>query len=372
MVRIRKAIGRSVRASRACALCAFTALALSLGGCSLLGGRGTSGTAGTEHIDPQIPAEYLVEEGVLTVAFDTTDAPQGITQDDGTVTGYNADVAAALAHQLGLKVRVVDASDAAEVLEGDQADLYFGAAPDDGDDALTSVGSYLDDAPAVFALTENADAVSASELSTWTVGVQASSAAQDALVKAGISAPQQTYSNVNECFAALVGGEVDCVACDAAAGSYLARAFEGVEFVGTIDAVDEYDIVADADALELIDKVSEALGDIASNGTLDAVHAAWYGSVPRELANTLVDGVTLMVEEPQTEDSSEDEEDEDGLGSSEDGLADESADEPDETLADDSTDGLDADTLADDQEEDLGSASASSPTDAYRAEESVL
>ena len=368
MVRIRKAIGRSVRASRACALCAFTALALSLGGCSLLGGTGTSGTAGTEHIDLQIPAEYLVEEGVLTVAFDTTDAPQGITQDDGTVTGYNADVAAALAHQLGLKVRVVDASDAAEVLEGDQADLYFGAAPDDGDDALTSVGSYLDDAPAVFALTENADAVSASELSTWTVGVQASSAAQDALVKAGISASQQTYSNVNECFAALVGGEVDCVACDAAAGSYLARAFEGVEFVGTIDAVDEYDIVADADALELIDKVSEALGDIASNGTLDAVHAAWYGSVPRELANTLVDGVTLMVEEPRTESSLDDEGDEDELGTSEDGLTDES----NEALADEPTDDLDADTLADDQEEDLDSESASSSTDTYQADDSEL
>lgn len=368
MVRIRKAIGRSVRASRVCALCAFTALALSLGGCSLLGGTGTSGTAGTEHIDPQIPAEYLVEEGVLTVAFDTTDAPQGITQDDGTVTGYNADVAAALAHQLGLKVRVVDASDAAEVLEGDQADLYFGAAPDDGDDALTSVGSYLDDAPAVFALTENADAVSASELSTWTVGVQASSAAQDALVKAGISASQQTYSNVNECFAALVGGEVDCVACDAAAGSYLARAFEGVEFVGTIDAVDECDIVADADALELIDKVSEALGDIASNGTLDAVHAAWYGSVPRELADTLVDGVTLMVEEPRTESFLDDEGDEDELGTSEDGLTDES----NEALADEPTDDLDADTLADDQEEDLDSESASSSTDTYQADDSEL
>lgn len=368
MARIQEAIGRSVRASRACALCAFTALALSLGGCSLLGGAGTSGTAGTERIDPQIPAEYLVEEGVLTVAFDTTDAPQGITQDDGTVTGYNADVAAALARQLGLKVRIVDASDAAEVLEGDQADLYFGAAPDDEDDTLASVGSYLEDAPAVFALTENADAVSASELSSWTVGVQASSAAQDALVKAGISAEQQTYSNVNECFAALVGGEVDCVACDAAAGSYLARAFEGVEFVGTIDAVDECDIVVDADALELIDKVSEALGDITSNGTLDAVHAAWYGSVPRELANTLVDGVTLMVEEPRTDDSSEDEEDEDGLDASEDGLADES----EETLADGSTDDLDTDALADDQTEDLGSASASSSTDAYQVEESEL
>ena len=188
------------------------------------------------------------------------------------------------------------------------------------------------------------------------------------LVKAGISASQQTYSNVNECFAALVGGEVDCVACDAAAGSYLARAFEGVEFVGTIDAVDECDIVADADALELIDKVSEALGDIASNGTLDAVHAAWYGSVPRDLANTLVDGVTLMVEEPRTESSLDDEGDEDELGTSEDGLTDES----NEALADEPTDDLDADTLADDQEEDLDSESASSSTDTYQADDSEL
>ncbi|MFR7732322.1 MAG: hypothetical protein ACLU7D_02525 [Collinsella sp.] len=45
--------------------------------------------------------------------------------------------------------------------------------------------------------------VSTDTLNTSTLGVQMSSASQEALAKQSITANQKTYSNINECFEAL-------------------------------------------------------------------------------------------------------------------------------------------------------------------------
>ena len=127
----------------------------------------------------------------------------------------------------------------------------------------------------------------------------ASAAAADALAKAGVTAEQKAYANVNECFDALASGEVDCVACDATAGAYLARAYEGVGFAGTLGAVSVSGVAVLSSASDLSDEVSAAFEEIASDGTLSAVHAQWYGSLPSSLSDALVNGVTLSEDDGQ-------------------------------------------------------------------------
>lgn len=60
--------------------------------------------------------DALVTPGTLTVALDTSDAPQAMQGADGNLTGYAVDAARALASRMGLKVAFVDASSADSAL----------------------------------------------------------------------------------------------------------------------------------------------------------------------------------------------------------------------------------------------------------------
>lgn len=252
-----------------------------------------------DAVTPALDADSLVSAGVLTVAFDATNAaPQGLIENDGSIGGYYADVAAALAQRLGLSLALVDDAGASRVLEDGEADLFLGAAPSVERDGISVVGDCLEDASAVFVPHDRAATLTADFLSALTVGVQDSSAAQDALAQAGITAEQKTFLNINECFEALDAGEVDCVACDATSGSYLARAYTDVAFAGTLDGVTSYGAAA-ADA-QVIEQVEAALEALAADGTLDAVHAAWYGTLPLSLTGTTLSGVTVSSSDTDT------------------------------------------------------------------------
>lgn len=295
-------------------------VALFTGGCSFTSFLPSAADTAEEELEPQVSSDALVEPGVLTVAFNTSDAPEGLVAEDGTVSGYYADVASALARKLGLKVAFVNAASADGAISDGDADLFIGAASSDGGSSLTVFGDCLEDAPAIFVSSDRAENLSAMGLTSMTIGVQSSSSAQDALSKAGIAAQQESYTNVNECFEALAAGEVDCIACDATSGAYLARAYDGIAFAGILDAVTVEGVAVDSDNAELIDAVTEALDELSIDGTLDAVHAAWYGSVPLSLSDSMLDGVTVSTS--STRGSSSDEDADDADDDSSDGSSD--------------------------------------------------
>ena len=278
-------------------------LACALTGCTI--GTPTRAEVEEETVEASLSSPTIAEDGVLIVAVDTSDAPQAMTDSDGNLEGYDIDVALAIAERLGLSVRVVDATNASSGIEEQGADIYIGTDADDVPDGYESTSVYLEDATAIFMNTEisTVSSVSLSSLESATIGVQDGSASQDALTNAGILGTQQTYSNVNECFEALAAGEVDCVACDATAGAYLARLYSNVEFVGTISSTSSFTIVMPESNEELVEAVSEALDDVEADGTLAALHTVWYGDLPTSLTGQQIEGVTIEDENGEEESS---------------------------------------------------------------------
>lgn len=271
------------------AVCA-AAVALCGSGCALT--TPSRAEVRPEAVEPQVSSSALVEDGVLTVALNTSSAPQAMLAQDGTVTGYAADVARELGEKLGLPVAFVDSASVSALADG-EADIFLGAAPSASNDEVETVGSYLEDASALFCRTDKAEAVSAASLAGATVAVQGSSAAADALNSAGISVNQEVCTNVNECFEALAEGRVAYVACNAAAGAYLARAYAGVRIAGTLDAPSMLQVSVRASGPELAEAVAEAFDSVAADGTLDSVRTFWFGALPGSLSGTLVSGVEL-------------------------------------------------------------------------------
>ncbi len=265
--------------------------AVGAGGCSLM--TPALDEAEPAVVDQQVDDSQLVTPGTLTVAVDTSDAPQAMVN-QGVTQGYAVDVAAALAEHLGLDLAVVDGSSPSDVLGSRTADVLIGATSSQEDDAVSVVGDYLENATAVFTTAGDSDAVAtADELNGAVIGVQASSASQEALVRTGITGEQKTYSNVNECFEALASGEVDYVVSDATAGAYLARAYPGVHFAGVLSQATVLGVAVPTAMPDLAEAVSTTLDDLSGDGTLAAVHAVWYGSLPMSLSDQVVSGVTI-------------------------------------------------------------------------------
>lgn len=248
-----------------------------------------------ETVTPTVSDDALVTPGTLTVALDTSDAPQAMQGADGNLTGYAVDAARALASRMGLKVAFVDASSADSALGDKKADIFIGDINStDGD--ISTLGTCLYDAAAVFGKTSDGESLSVSTetLNTATLGVQTSSASQEALAKQSITANQKTFSNINECFEALESGEIDYVICDSTAGGYLARLMSEVSYVGALEAPSTLGVAGASSNDELCRAVSDALDDITVDGTLEAVHCVWYGTMPYDLTTKTVSGASVQ------------------------------------------------------------------------------
>ena len=248
-----------------------------------------------EAVTPTVSDDALVTPGTLTVALDTSDAPQAMQDTDGNLTGYAVDAARALASRMGLKVAFVDASSADSALGDKKADIFIGDINSTNGD-INSLGTCLYDAASVFGKTSDGEplSVSADTLNTSTLGVQMSSASQEALAKQSITANQKTYSNINECFEALESGEVDYVICDSTAGGYLARLMSQISYVGALEAPSTLGVAGLASNDELCRAVSDALDGITVDGTLEAVHSIWYGTMPYDLTTKTVSGANMQ------------------------------------------------------------------------------
>jgi len=228
-----------------------------------------------ETVTPTVSDDALVTPGTLTVALDTSDAPQAMQDADGNLTGY--------------------AVDAARALSDKKADIFIGdVRSTDGD--ISSLGTCLYDAPAVFGKSSDGESLSVSTetLNTATLGVQTSSASQEALAKQSITANQKTFSNINECFEALESGEVDYVICDSTAGGYLARLMSQISYVGALETPSTLGVAGLAANDELCRAVSDALDGITVDGTLEAVHSVWYGTIPYDLTTKTVSGADVQ------------------------------------------------------------------------------
>lgn len=280
--------------SRRSAIAALTSAAALVGmsGCTLF--VPSLEDAPSETASQAVDDALLVTPATLTVAVDYSDAPQSMDNGDGP-EGYAVDVARAMAEHLGLAVAMVQGTSPSNALPDGSADVFLGAtssAPS-GDD-ISVFGNYLEDATAVFGMVDaDAPTPSLSEISQGVVGVQESSASQEAATRAGLTGTQETYTNVNECFEALAAGTVDYVVCNATAGAYLSRAYAGTSFVGTLSSITPYGAAVLTSASDLQQVLSDCLSELSDDGTLDAIHSYWYGSLPFSLSDTAIAGATI-------------------------------------------------------------------------------
>lgn len=246
---------------------------------------------------PAVDASLLKQADTLTVGIPAVEtAPLSVTTSDGSLEGIDIDLAHALADELGLRsVQVVSVTDIAGALQ-ESCDIVMGVSSETAQGAVVT-GGYAQGATGLFTTQEVSTPIDVSALSGASVGVQTGSVSQSTLAELQLGVTETTFSNLNEAFDALESGAVSYVACDAYAGAYLATAYDGVHFAGTLDDPVETGIAASSADLQVA--VQTALNAVSSNGVGDLLRVRWVGELPMLTEATKVTGV--VVPAPETE-----------------------------------------------------------------------
>ncbi|MHB8761893.1 MAG: substrate-binding periplasmic protein [Coriobacteriia bacterium] len=239
------------------------------------------------QLEPRINPPVIAAEGVLKTGVDLSYPPFAGT-DDGKTAGIDVDVAAAIAERLGLRLELIDVPQAemAEALSSGRIDIMLGATPitDAVLADVSSAGSYLIDAPAIFSLTTAGSAVATltvDDLPGRRVGAQNGSPSFWELESEFGEGFPSSYETLRGAFEALTAGEVDVVVASAAVGAYLARDFDSVAFSGQFAPGVPLGVAVRKDATELETEIRSTLDALAADGTLDTIRGKWLGDLPQ-------------------------------------------------------------------------------------------
>jgi ABC-type amino acid transport substrate-binding protein len=222
----------------------------------------------------------IAKEGVLRIGVDAHYPPYA-SFDGKQVVGLDADVAAALAGQLGLKPEFVDVpgDQLDSALREKRVDVAFGGVtvPEAALSDVAVSTSYLSDAPVLFARDAS---VSAESLDAVRVAVQKGSLAYW-LVR--VRVPQDrlvAFATLREAFAAVAADKADAVAGDGIVAGYVRRDFPALRFAGQLGDAAPLAVTVAKDGASIEAPVREAMDELAATGVLDAIRGKWLGDLP--------------------------------------------------------------------------------------------
>ena len=226
-----------------------------------------------------LPAGATLEQGVLTVGVNTSNAPYCWPTSDGTrLQGIDVDVALALGTQLGCDVKFVIDGATYNGAAGGTCDIAMGVSTSTLPGSEVLVGNYAESAPAVFARNFSGT-LSDTDLEGATVGVQNDSASARATQQAAPGAQLSGFSTLNDAFAALESGGVAYVACDSFMGGYLAMGYSDISLAAAFYLADARGVAIAATNTSLPSAVTSAFDALTRSGELDAIRKRWVGDL---------------------------------------------------------------------------------------------
>ena len=223
------------------------------------------------------------EQEEFVVGFDQDLPPMGFVGDDGEYTGFDLEVAEAVAEKMGMKyVPNPIAWDAkSELLKSGGIDCVWNGFTKTGrEDDYAWTDAYLNNSQ-VFVVRGDSGIESESDLAGKIVEVQIDSSAEKALQKntelSDTFADLRTVAEYNTGFMDLESGSVDAVAMDIVVAAYqIEKRDADLVILDYSIADEEYAVGFDVDNTELRDKVQAALEELAEDGTLAEISEKWF------------------------------------------------------------------------------------------------
>ena len=198
--------------------------------------------------------------------------------DGETIIGIDAEIAAAIADKLGMKLEIVDMAFDSIITSVKEDSVDFGmAGMTVSETRLKEVDfstSYAQGVQVVI-VKEDSSITSVDDLSadgaTYLIGVQLGTTGDQYATDQFGADRISPYPNGNEAVLALNGGDVECVIIDNEPAKKLVAANPGLKILDTHYADEDYAICVKKGNKELLDKINAAIDELTVEGKVDEI-----------------------------------------------------------------------------------------------------
>ena len=224
----------------------------------------------------------IQEEGVLRIAMDASYPPFEFFDEEGSLVGYDVDLAHELGRRFGVDVEfaIISFDGLYDALRVKRVDLILSALPFDlrlTEDVAYS-HAYFNAGQVLVVREEEADISSVENLQERRVGVEWGSmgdvVARELLRRMEFELYQ--YPAPEEALSVLTEGEIDAAITDAVSAYQFSREHGGIKITGSPVTDDPYVMATLLSSFVLQARLNEAILDLSANGFLDQLRLVWF------------------------------------------------------------------------------------------------
>ena len=232
-----------------------------------------------EPLVAQSALERVRAAGRLRIGIDATYPPFGIAE-GGDFSGFDVDIARAIARELRVEAELVNASfdGVFPALQNGRFDVVVSAVTITPERSATMLFSdpYIA-AGQQIVVRGDSTIGGPDELAGRTVGVQINTTAQFSMEKRqGVTIAK--YNTIDLALLDLQNGRIDAVASDGPVLRYMVRmSFQGLKTVGAEYTDEEFGVVLARGSDDLRRAVNAALWRLQDSGEYAKIHAKWFG-----------------------------------------------------------------------------------------------
>ena len=240
-----------------------------------------TGCSSNESKSSSEAPEYLGEDGKFVVGFDETFKPFGSKDDNGEYTGFDLELAKAVAEKNGWEIELTpidwDTKDA-QIDSGTIDVIWNGFTIEGREDTYEFTDPYyLNDQ--VILVREGSDIKGLSDLAGKTVVAQVNSPAYDNLAEGGdyydtigsTLGALETAPEYQTALMQLESGACDAVAIDYPTAQSLIAGKDGYVILDEVVSSENYGVGAKKGNTELIEKIQSALIELYNDGTVEEI-----------------------------------------------------------------------------------------------------
>ena len=230
--------------------------------------------------------ERVRANGRLKVGIDATYPPFGIAE-GGDFSGFDVDIARAIARQLGVEAELVNASfdGVFPALQNGSFDVVISAVTITPERAQTMLFSdaYIAAGQQIVVRSDSPIA-GIEQLSGRTVGVQINTTAQFAMEqRPGVNIAK--YNTIDLALLDLQNKRIDAVASDGPVLRYMiSRTFQGLKTAGPEYTAEQFGVVLARASDDLRRAVNAALWKIEDSGEYNKIYTKWFGQAANAAA----------------------------------------------------------------------------------------
>ena len=221
----------------------------------------------------QSALERIQESGELVMLTNAAFPPFEYLGDDGEVAGVDAEIAAAIAEELGVELKIIDMDfdgiiNAIQTGKGDLGVAGITADEERRKSVDFSI-NYVDAAQYIIVREDNTDIVDADSLSGKNVGVQLGTTG-DIFVSDNTEAVVYQYKTAADAAVELANGKLDAVVIDDMPAHEIVKTYPTLKVVDEPLTEEQYAIAIKKGETELTEVVNKVLNELLESGQIDA------------------------------------------------------------------------------------------------------